>query len=216
MIPTGITKLDDFLNGGIHSGIIVDIFGSSATGKTQLALQILVNCISKNQNVLFHDTKGEFRPERIIDILKSKQLPDKLLDNIDVKRITNTAEQIESLNEKFNREYSLLIIDNVTELFSYEYSDDSQQLTKNILFMKYLQNLSLIASQKNIPVIITNMIRNQNEDEVEYMVKATEPFTHIKIHLTKNYNKFTGKVQFLLNKSSFEYTIEQQGIIESN
>jgi len=216
MIPTGITKLDEFLNGGILTGILVDIFGSNATGKTQLILQIIANCLSKNGNILFHDTKGEFRPERIVDMLKAKGLSDKLLDNIDVKRITNSSEQINSIKQQeFDPKYSLLVIDSITELFSYEYSDDTKLLEKNIIFMKYLHALSSLAIEKNISVIFTNMIRNQDGKEVENMAKALEPFVHIKIQLTKINNKFKGEARYLSNKTNFFYTITREGVLNS-
>jgi len=47
MILTGIKKLDKFLGGGIKNGIITDIFGANGTGKTQLAIQISVNCLEQ-------------------------------------------------------------------------------------------------------------------------------------------------------------------------
>ena len=47
MISTGLQKLDEFLSGGIPSGVIVDIFGGAGTGKTQLLLQLSINSIKK-------------------------------------------------------------------------------------------------------------------------------------------------------------------------
>lgn len=214
MIPTGITKLDKFLDGGIATGILVDLFGSNATGKTQIILQTIVNCLSKNGNVLFHDTKGEFRPERIVDMLKAKGLSNKLLDNIDVKRITNSSEQINSIKQEFDSKYSLLVIDGITELFSYEYSDDNKLLEKNIMLMKYLHALSLLAVEKNIPIVFTNMIRNQDGKEIENMAKAFEPFVHLKIQLTKINNKFKGEARYLSNKLVFSYTITREGVFD--
>ena len=45
MISTGLKKLDQFLGGGIKEGLITDVYGSNATGKTQLALQISLNVL---------------------------------------------------------------------------------------------------------------------------------------------------------------------------
>ena len=59
----------NFFHGGIpERGIVVDIFGGNGTGKTQLALQLLKNSIKNGGNVLFFDTTGGFRPERILEI----------------------------------------------------------------------------------------------------------------------------------------------------
>ena len=71
MIKTGLLKIDNFLSGGIPNGLIVDIFGGSGTGKTQLLLQLSINSIKNNGNVLYLDTTGGFRPERILEIQKN-------------------------------------------------------------------------------------------------------------------------------------------------
>ncbi len=68
MISTGLQKLDEFLSGGIPDGVIVDIFGGNGTGKTQLLLQLSINSIKNGGHVLYLDTTGEFRPERILEI----------------------------------------------------------------------------------------------------------------------------------------------------
>ncbi len=71
MISTGLKKLDNFLSGGIPNGVIVDIFGGNGTGKTQLLLQLSINSIKDGGKVLFLDTTGGFRPERILEIQKN-------------------------------------------------------------------------------------------------------------------------------------------------
>ena len=97
MISTGLLKLDNFLSGGIPNGIIVDIFGGNGTGKTQLLLQLSINSIKNGGNVLYLDTTGGFRPERILEIKKKSNIDFNLLDKITVSRITNTFEQINSI-----------------------------------------------------------------------------------------------------------------------
>ena len=97
MISTGLQKLDDFLSGGIPDGIIVDIFGGNGTGKTQLLLQLSINSIKNGGRVLYLDTTGGFRPERILEIQKQSKKQINFLEQITVSRITNTSEQIKSI-----------------------------------------------------------------------------------------------------------------------
>ena len=112
MISTGLQKLDTFLSGGIPNGVIIDIFGGNGTGKTQLVLQLSINSIKNGGNVLFLDTTGGFRPERILEIQKKSNLNINLLDKITVSRITNTSEQINLLNTLGESNFSLIVIDN--------------------------------------------------------------------------------------------------------
>ena len=212
MITTGLQKLDQFLSGGIPDSVIVDIFGENGTGKTLLLLQLVINSVKNGGNVLYLDTTGGFRPERILEIQKEYEIEINLLEKITVSRITNTSEQIKSINNIEANNFSLIVIDNITDLFSYEYQKDELTFEKNSLFMKYMHNLSNFTITKKIPIIITNMIRTMDGKEIENMQNAIDPFTHIKIHLFKNSSKFYGQIYWALKKENFSYTINKIGI----
>ena len=216
MISTGLKKIDNFLSGGIPNGAIVDIFGGNGTGKTQLLLQLSINSIKNGGKVLFLDTTGGFRPERILEIQKNSNSNVDLLNNIIVSRITNTSEQINSIKNFTENNFSLIVIDNITDLFSYEYKNNQSVFKKNSLFMKYMRELSLYAVTHKVPIVITNMIRNSNEQEVENMSTAIDLFTHIKIHLFKNSSIYNGEIFSPFNKENFSYTITSSGLSDSN
>ena len=80
MIKTGLKELDQFLGGGIKDGLITSISGQSATGKTQLAFQICLNALDNGKEILFHDTTGEFRPERLVEMMQFQKINPSLLD----------------------------------------------------------------------------------------------------------------------------------------
>ncbi len=212
MISTGLKKIDNFLSGGIPNGVIVDIFGGNGTGKTQLLLQLSINSIKNGGKVLFLDTTGGFRPERILEIQKKSDSNINFLNNIIVSRVTNTSEQINSIKNFEEQIFSLIVIDNITDLFSYEYKNNQSIFKKNSLFMKYMHELSSYAVSHKIPIVITNMIRNSNEQEVENMSTAIDLFTHIKIHLFKNSSIYNGEISSAFNKENFSYTITSSGM----
>ena len=212
MISTSLQKLDKFLSGGIPDGVIVDIFGGRGTGKTLLSFQLMINSIKNGGNVLYLDTSGGFRPERILEIQKELKMDIDLLEKITVSRITNTSEQIKSLQNIVENNFSLIVIDNITDLFSYEYQNDESVFEKNSLFMKYMHELSKFAITNKIPIVVTNMIRTMDDNEVENMQSAIDPFTHIKIHLFKNSSNFNGEIYWALKKENFSYTITKIGL----
>jgi len=216
MISTGLQKLDKFLSGGIPNNVIVDIFGENGTGKTLFLLQLCINSIKNGGNVLYLDTTGGFRPERIIEIQKELKIEMNLLEKITVSRITNTSEQIKSINNLEQSDFTLIVVDNITDLFSYEYQKDESTFEKNLLFMKYMHNLSKLAITKKIPIIITNMIRIANDVEVENMQNAIDLYTHIKIHFFKNLSKFNGQIYWALKKENFSYTINKIGLSDNS
>ena len=214
MITTGITKLDELLGSGIRDSIITDIFGPSGTGKTQLTLQICVNSLTNNGIILYQDTSGGFRPERLLDLLKAKNMEPKLLDRVTVGRITNTAEQLSYVDKILEiKNISLVVIDNITDLFSFEYSKESSSLAKHIAFMEYMHKLAHVTVQRQIPVVVTNITRKSDDEERESLSRSISMFTHQKISLIKTGQKFSAQVfPSFGSKKVANYTITHNGL----
>ena len=212
LISTGLTKLDEFLKNGLPIGCITDVFGASGTGKTQLLFQIAINSIKNGGTVLYLDTTGGFRPERIMEIQKQYNLDYNALNKITISRIRNTSEQLKALEKIRYSDFSLVVIDNITDLFSYEYDEDESIFQKNSLFMRFMHDLALISIKKKIPIVVTNMIRHINGKETENMATSVDLYTHLKIRLCKSNSKYSCKVQWLLNKTSFDYKITPSGL----
>jgi DNA repair protein RAD51 len=215
MIKTGIEKLDTLLGGGLRNGIITDIFGVSGAGKTQLTLQIVSNSLTQGGTIFYQDTTGSFRPERLVELLKTKGLDSNLLDKVTVGRITNTAEQLRSIKKISESNFSLVVIDNVTDLFSFEYSKEDQMLEKTTQFAKYMKELSKVALEKKIPIVIVNMMRKTADTEQENMEAVISIFTHVRIKLDKKSVNYEGQV-FLdpMKKNQFLYKITKDGLVD--
>jgi DNA repair protein RAD51 len=216
MIETGLKELDRFLGGGIKEGLVTSISGQSATGKTQLTLQICLHAIHNGKEVLLQDTTGEFRPERLVEMMELQKINPSLLNKIKVGRITNTAQQIKYLSKIPLGSYSLIIIDSITDLFSFEYSKKEQSLEKHISFMKYMHNLSSIAIDTQIPVIVTNIIRTINKHEKENLEESINMYTHTKIKLSKNNNGYLCQAVSPFDDKKFQYTITSSGLVDES
>ena len=216
MISSQIDSLDKIFSGGLQNGIITEISGLRGTGKTQLALQFAIESLSNNNKILFIDTTVEFRPERFFQMLQSRNLPTSLLENLHVSRVTNTQKQIDILRTFNDEDFSLLIIDNITDLFSFEYSKKEYTIEKNINFSNYMINLSKLALSKNIPIIITNQILFHNEKNYERMHTQLENYVHQKIQLEKIKNNYACKVTTpFIQETKFDYKITNYGIEET-
>ena len=217
MIETGLKELDKFLGGGIKDGLITSISGQSATGKNAVdipnfALMLLHN----GKEILFQDTIGEFRPERLVEMMQLQKINSSLLDKIKVNRITNTAQQIDCLSKISSKRYSLIIVDSVTDLFSFEYSKKEQSLEKYISFMKYMHNLSSIAIDGKIPIIVTNIVRTINKHEKENLEESISMYIHTKIKLSKNNNEYSCQAISPFANKQFQYTITSKGLTDQS
>jgi len=218
MITTELKKLDDILIDGISDGTITDIFGFRGTGKTQMALQISLNLLKDEKTVLFVDTTGEFRPERLLEILKNRNLDNSLLNRLKIARVTNTQEQIDLIQKiKNTNDVAMLIIDNVADLFSFEYSKKEQFNLQYQKFMNYMHDLAQLAINKKIPIVITNQLMNANDTEYEKMNYSISNYTHQKIKLEKQGDHYQATIiSPFSQKIRFFYKIKKMGLVETS
>lgn len=151
IISTGSKAIDALFGGGIHTGVITDIFGESGSGKSQLCFTLSANCAKDECNTLFVDTTGTFRPERIVEISES-QLP---LEKITYIRVFSTLDQRNATSKIREMSPRLVVIDSLTSLFSAEYS--GPELHRAI--MKYLHGLAVLAITSMTAIVVTNMVR---------------------------------------------------------
>ena len=218
MIITKQPNLDEILSNGISSGTITDIFGFRGTGKTQMALQISLNLLKDEKTVLFVDTTGEFRPERLLEILKNRNLDNSLLNRLKIARVTNTQEQIDLIQKiKNTNDVAMLIIDNVADLFSFEYSKKEQFNLQYQKFMNYMHDLAQLAINKKIPIVITNQLMNANDTEYEKMNYSISNYTHQKIKLEKQGDHYQATIiSPFSQKIRFFYKIKKMGLVETS
>jgi len=171
-LTTGSTAFDAMLGGGVESQSITEFYGKFAAGKTQITHQLSVNVqLPKDQgglegNALYIDTEGTFRPERIVQMAKAKELdPDEVLENIKVGKAYNSdhqmllAEKAEKMVDDEN--VKLIIVDSLMGHFRSEYVGRGTLADRQQKLNRHLSVLGKIADQHNLPVIITNQVMAQ-------------------------------------------------------
>jgi RecA/RadA recombinase len=158
IIHTGSISIDRLLGGGIRTGIVTDIYGQSGAGKSQLCFTLCANYAKHSRQedrILFIDTVGTFRPERISEIAGSRK-SNTILNKIMFVRALNTYDQINAIGLIPDINPRLVIIDTATSLFSYEFKG----ATRHLVLMNYIHRLSRAAINFDCAVVITNMVRD--------------------------------------------------------
>ncbi len=151
-ISTGSKAIDALLGGGIHTGMITDIYGESGSGKSQLCFTLCANCAKDSDSTLFIDTTGAFRPERIVEISDSQLA----LEKITYLRAFTTIDQRNAIKKILDVQPTLVIVDSLTFLFSTEYAARPE---RHRALMKYLHELALLAISSGYAIVVTNMVR---------------------------------------------------------
>jgi len=171
-ITTGSKSFDEMLAGGFETGCISECFGEYGSSKTQLAHALAVNAqLPKEKGgaggtVVYIDTEGTFRPERIMQFAKGVGLDEKkALANIKVARAFNSdhqmllAEKAEELMKEGN--VKLVIVDSLMGHFRADFSGRGQLADRQQKLNKHMHQLMKLANQYNVAVYVTNQVMSK-------------------------------------------------------
>ncbi|CAH1792516.1 unnamed protein product [Owenia fusiformis] len=189
-LSLGCKILDGTLQGGFQSQGITEIAGESASGKTQLCMQLCLTVqLPTSQGGLeggaaYICTEDVFPNKRLVQMIQhfGRTTASKINfgDNIFIEHTSDMDSlwyclktRVPALLNRFN--IKLIVIDSVAALFRYEYSLNQtfERSKKLSLFGAYLHNLSC---KHNIPVVCINQVtENMNGYTTNGAIKKTLP-----------------------------------------
>jgi DNA repair protein RadB len=154
---TRCKPIDDLLGGGIEAGTITQIYGEAGSGKTNLCLQLAIECVKSGKKVIFIDTEG-FSPERFSQIAGEKAR--EIAQDIFIFEPLTFEEQwsaIKDAEKLIKKNVGLIIIDSLVSYYRFELNEErSLQLKRELA--NQLTHLLGIARKYNIAVAITNQV----------------------------------------------------------
>ncbi|MDC4213616.1 MAG: DNA repair and recombination protein RadA, partial [Candidatus Nitrosopumilus limneticus] len=168
-ISTGTNCLDTLFDGGVETRALTEVYGEFGCGKTQFAhtMSVMVQK-SKEEGgleggVLYIDTEGTFRPERIVQIAQAHDMdPEKVLDRIIVARAYNSAHQVLILEEAGaiieQNNVKLIVADSAVGLFRAEYLGRGTLSVRQQKLNHFVHLLVRIAETYDCAAIATNQV----------------------------------------------------------
>ncbi|KAK3137639.1 hypothetical protein QOZ80_5BG0455020 [Eleusine coracana subsp. coracana] len=181
-LATTLAGLDEALGGGIPLGKLTEVVGPSGIGKTQFCLKLallaaLPECYGGlNGRVVYIDTESKFSSRRMIEIgqtsfpqiFRQEGLAQKMAGRILVMRPTSLADFTKSLEQMkvtlLQHDVKLLLVDSMAALTSLENEKAAAGFRQHPLRWA-LSFLKSIAEFSKIPVVVTNQVRSQNNDD---------------------------------------------------
>ena len=168
---TGSNALDELLLGGIETQAVTEFYGEFGSGKSQICHTLSAIATQPaeagglNGGVIYIDTEGTFRPERLNQIARARDLePSHVLKNVAVCKVYNSSHLeliIKDLGKYVNDfNAKLVIIDSIISLHRAEFAGrgtlaDRQQRLNNLL-----HKVIRLAEIFNIAVVITNQVQS--------------------------------------------------------
>lgn len=239
LITTRAQQLDNLLGGGLEPGTITEIYGEFNTGKTQFCHTIAVTAQLPRHfggaqgRVLYIDSEGTFRPERVLEIAQAVGIDsDQTLDNILVARALNSDHQtalLKSAAEEFSKSrFALVIVDSATSLFRTDYSGRGQLSERQTSLAKFLRNLHALAQTYNVAAVVTNQVVSDiagaaqmgggdNKKPIGGNIMAHASTTRLQFRKGRGGNKVCKIVDSpLLAEGEAPFKIAGQGIVDAD
>jgi DNA repair protein RadB len=160
-IPTGCEAIDKILMGGVPLESVSLIYGEAETGKTTLAMQLMVNCADQGLKTLLVDCDSTFSARRLSQIAKNFK---EIADLIICMRPENFHEQtvvIDRLSDFLTKNYGLVVVDTITSLYRVRVAETPEKTFElNRDLNRQIALLAQIAKTQKVAVTITSQVRS--------------------------------------------------------
>jgi DNA repair protein RadB len=165
---TGCKSIDELLGGGFESGTVTQLYGEAGSGKTNICLQVAVECARKGESIIFIDSEG-FSPERFLQIAQSRTGGSEDVESI-ARRImiyepqsfeqqTSCIKEIDAVikDKEGKNKVSLVILDSATLFYRLELDDERSIYLRRAL-ANQIMHLLEVARRYDLAVLITNQV----------------------------------------------------------
>jgi DNA repair protein RadA len=181
---TGSKSLDELLLGGIETQALTEFYGEFGSGKSQVCFTLCamakqpINEGGLEGGVIYIDTEGTFRPERLNQIARARGLdPMLVLKNVAICKVYNSSHLeliIKDLGRYINEfNAKLVIIDSIISLHRAEYLGRGTLAERQQRLNAILHKLIRLAEMFNIAVVITNQVQSSPDMFFGDPTKAT-------------------------------------------
>ncbi|MGH9964867.1 MAG: DNA repair and recombination protein RadA [Nitrososphaeraceae archaeon] len=181
---TGSKSLDELLIGGIETQALTEFYGEFGSGKSQVCFTL---CAMAKQTiteggldggVIYIDTEGTFRPERLNQIARARGFdPMLVLKNVAICKVYNSSHLeliIKDLGRYINEfNAKLVIIDSIISLHRAEYLGRGTLAERQQRLNAILHKLIRLAEMFNIAIVITNQVQSSPDMFFGDPTKAT-------------------------------------------
>ena len=166
-IPTGCTAVDELLGGGFGRGLVTQLYGPPAAGKTNLALSAAVEVAARGDISLFIDTEG-LSVERLEQLASGRTDDvDGLASNIIISEVMDFDEQGEAVQDaaEFAEDVELIVLDSATGFYRIRRSEDEEAGDALRTVAQQITHLLSLARKHDLAVVITNQVFTDPETD---------------------------------------------------
>ncbi|MCL4355678.1 MAG: AAA family ATPase [Thaumarchaeota archaeon] len=184
------------LSGGYRAGTLTEIYGRSNSGKSQLAMQAALCAARKGDSVLYIDTEGAFRPERLEQIAGARGWDTEgVLERVVYMRSDSAPEQMETVRGMQGRGVTarcrLVVVDTLTRNFSVALPGRSNTPSRQGALDIHLSEMARDAYANARAYLLTNRVTFGAIGDVGIGGRTVEQLVHRSILLERQGGRVT-------------------------
>ncbi|MBN2109889.1 MAG: DNA repair and recombination protein RadB [Methanosarcinaceae archaeon] len=157
-LSSGSQSIDELLEGGFETGIVTQIFGEAGSGKTNLCIQLAVECVRNGKKVIYIDTEA-ISPQRFKQIAgeNAKEIAREII----IFEPTSFEEQyaaVKEIEKLISDRIGLIVVDSATAFYRFELDQDESSIRTRRELSNQIGFLHSIARKHKLTVVITNQV----------------------------------------------------------
>jgi RecA/RadA recombinase len=221
VFSSGSKAIDGLLGGGFRTGELVEVFGASGTGKTQLAMQSTISVAAAGFSCAYIDSEGQFRPERLASMCENRGLESsKILSRVYCIRVDGTQQQMEAITmirgQESLKRCRMVVVDTVTRNFTLEFGGSRLVASRQAALGAYLNRLARDAYRHDRAVLLLNRVasvgRDENSREVDIGGETLRHFVQAAIWLQRRVDHVYASLADGQNAREVETRISNLGL----
>ncbi|WP_288069841.1 DNA repair and recombination protein RadB [Methanolobus sp.] len=157
-LSSGCKPIDDLLGGGFEAGVVTQIFGEPGSGKTNLCLQLAVECVKNGKKAIYIDTEA-ISPDRFRQIAgeNAKEIAQQII----IFEPHNFEEQyaaVKEIEKLISDKVGLILIDSATAFYRFELDQEESGIRTRIELANQIGLVHAIARKHRIVAVMTNQV----------------------------------------------------------
>jgi len=214
-LSTGSPAFDRLLGGGLREGRLVEFFGRSNSGKSQLAMQAVLFAAKSGARSLYIDTEGGFRPERLDEMAKARGWKvEGLLDRVVYVRCDSSSEQMETVRsmqtQGATRSCRLVVVDTLTRNFTIDMPGMANLQSRQAALDVHLSEMARDAFINSRAYLLTNRVTFGAVHDVRIGGQTVEQLVDDSVRLEKAGTNISGTL--MRNGESAQGSLGKSGV----
>ncbi|WP_407283378.1 DNA repair and recombination protein RadB [Methanolobus sp. WCC1] len=157
-LSSGCKPIDDLLGGGFEAGVVTQIFGEPGSGKTNLCLQLAVECVKNGKKAIYIDTEA-ISPDRFRQIAgeNAKEIAQQII----IFEPHNFEEQyaaVKEIEKLISDKVGLILIDSATAFYRFELDQEESGIRTRRELANQIGLIHAIARKHRIVAVMTNQV----------------------------------------------------------